>query len=320
MPIVRHRAASQSTRTPPRLHETPRTAALEPHFPPWVEVALGSDAGWTDAGPGMRVAAAGPLMAIAVTIPQAAFVPAAELRAEVSSAYRGLKEWLSARGRVPIRFWNYIPQIGEPMGPALDRYMVFNAGRHDGFDGGPVATVASLRPWTATASAVGTDGSDLVIHCLASDTPGVPVENPRQTSSWRYSRRFGPLPPSFARAVVATVSGRSILLIAGTASIVGEESMHQGDVVSQLNETLRNIGAVINSARRVSGPAGRDACARLLHLRAYVTGDDVARRVRRRLAACCPRARTVEVLRAQICRPELLLEIEGVAEIQTDGL
>jgi chorismate lyase/3-hydroxybenzoate synthase len=289
---------------------------LEPHFPRWIDHVVGSQAPWVDVGPCMRVAGVESLVLIEVTVPQAALMPAEQLRAEVSHAYRRLTRWLSARGRAPIRFWNYIPMIGEAMGDGLDRYMVFNAGRYEAFDRGPSRASEAFGPSIATAaSAVGVAGSDLVIHGLASDAPGIPVENPRQTSSWRYSRRFGPMPPCFARAVVTTLRARPTLLIAGTASIVGEESLHEGDVDAQLAETLRNIGAIITAALTASSTSVQEPFARLVHLRAYATTEDVARQVRRRLEACSPNARSIEVLRAQVCRPELLLEIEGVADV-----
>jgi len=37
--------------------------------------------------------------------------------------------------------------------------------------------------------------------------------------------------------------------------------------------------------------------------------------VRGQLAARCPNAYRIEIVRARLCRPELLVEIEGVAEI-----
>ena len=81
-------------------------------------------------------------------------------------------------GRHPARFWNFIPDIGAPMVDGLDRYMVFNAGRHDAYSDQCGAL--------GTASAVGIKGSDLSIHCLALEEPGTPVENPRQTPAWQY--------------------------------------------------------------------------------------------------------------------------------------
>jgi chorismate lyase/3-hydroxybenzoate synthase len=313
MPIVRPQFAKPSTLTDPRVLglQSDPIPALEPRFPQWLDDEFGMPARWDDAGSGMRVSSAGPLLLLAVTIPQAVLMPAGRLRAEVSRAYRDLTRWLASSDRVAIRFWNYVPGIGDAMGQGLDRYMVFNAGRYEAFDGGDERPDSFERS-LATASAVGVGGSDLVIHCMATDAPGIPVENPRQTPSWRYSRRFGPMPPCFARAIVTTLMDRPTLLIAGTASIVGEASLHEGDAPAQFAETLRNLAAIIHAA---APDSVRDPLSRLVHLRAYAITNDVARMVRDRLTASCPDARSIEVSRAQVCRPELLLEIEGVAEV-----
>ena len=122
----------------------------------------------------------------------------------------------------------------------LDRYMVFNAGRHDAYSDQCGAL--------GTASAVGIKGSDLSIHCLALEEPGTPVENPRQTPAWQYSARYGPLPPCFSRATIVDLAGRRTLLIGGTASVVGEDSRHAGEFDAQVEETLLNLEALIRTA------------------------------------------------------------------------
>ena len=66
-----------------------------------------------------------------------------------------------------------------------------------------------------------------------------------------YSSRYGPLPPCFARGTIIThpVSGRRMLLAAGTASIRGEESVHVGDLRSQMRETLENLASLLTASQ-----------------------------------------------------------------------
>ena len=199
--------------------------------------------------------------------------------------------------------------------------MVFNAGRFDGYAQWLCASDLSRRSAKAdgfgrllpTASAVGVISDDLVIYCLASDTRGTPVENPRQKPAYKYSQRYGPMPPCFSRATIADVNGRRRLLVGGTASIVGEDSAHLNDVGAQLEETLRNLEALIDAAtgQKESGCA----LARLIDLRVYVSRAEDAPSIHAELTARCPRASRIELVIARVCRPELLLEIEGVAEI-----
>jgi enamine deaminase RidA (YjgF/YER057c/UK114 family) len=216
-------------------------------------------------------------------------------------AYRQIRSELMAAGAVhPVRLWNHIPGIHEPMGDGLDRYMVFNAGRY-----------AALSDWfggdqafdtrVASASGVGHQGQDLVIHCLASDRAGCAMHNPRQTAPYRYSRKFGPLPPCFARATRILDADRPLVLVGGTASIVGEESVHPGDLARQTEETLTNLSALAPLA------GYRD-------VRVYFPDPQRLDELRRLLEGAFPGAVRIEWVRADLCRSELLVEIEGVAE------
>jgi chorismate lyase/3-hydroxybenzoate synthase len=288
-----------------------RLPALEPQPPQWVEDALGKSIA-RHARSGLHASAAGPLTLLTIAVPHARTLSAAHLRQRVSAAYLEIGARLAALQRAPIRFWNFVPDIGGPLGDG-DRYMMFNAGRYDAFRSGANMAGPDLQP-LATASAVGIDATDLVIHCLAAEAPGTPIENPRQKSSWQYSARYGPLPPAFTRATIAAIAGERRLLIGGTASIVGEDSRHQGNAAAQLEETLHNLAALSNAGR---GGHDSDAAAlrRLVDVRVYVRHDEHAAAIRTRLRAACPNAGRLELVRAQICRPELLLEIEAVADI-----
>jgi Putative translation initiation inhibitor, yjgF family len=232
--------------------------------------------------------------------------------ARVTETYRTLFAALAkCRARNPVRFWNHIPGLHDRVGPGLDRYMAFNAGRfaamQEWFGG-----VDQVRRCVATASGIGHSGDDLFIHCLASVSAGTPVENPRQIPSYLYSRRFGPTPPCFARATIAELRGERLLLVAGTASIRGEESVHIGDLGAQLHETLINLRAVIARA----GVDEAAALDRLREVRVYHP-----RPVDREfLEGACARAfrgaAEIEVQRADLCRSELLVEIEGTVRLQ----
>jgi chorismate lyase/3-hydroxybenzoate synthase len=277
-----------------------------------VDDALGTHARRRDPIGPVDIVAADPLALLATSVPGARGMPAEALRARVSDAYIAIGHALTTLDRVPIRFWNFVPDPGEPMGAGLDRYMVFNAGRFNGYAQWLCASneFGRLLP---TASAVGIVSDDLVVYCLASDTRGTPVENPRQKPAYRYSQRYGPMPPCFARATIATVRGRPRLLVGGTASIVGEDSAHPGDTGAQLEETLRNLEALIDAATGRNESAG--AVGRLLDLRVYVSRAEDAPPIHAELKARCPRAARIELVIARVCRRELLLEIEGVAEI-----
>jgi chorismate lyase / 3-hydroxybenzoate synthase len=288
-------------------------AALQPHPPRWVHELLSGESQHRRTAGRLQITTAGPYASLTISIPHARALAANVLRQKVAAAYLSLAESLATLGRHPLRFWSFVPGIGDSMGHGIDRYMVFNAGRHDAYARWP-STPGPIGRRLATASAIGITGPDLLIHCLAATKDGTGVENPRQTSSWKYSRRYGPKPPCFSRATLATLSGRSLLLIGGTASIVGERSRHPGEPAAQVEETLKNLAAVIGQARDTTEPA-ETRLASLVDLRIYVVRAADAETIRALVRPLCPRAGRVEMNLARLCRPELLVEIEGVAEI-----
>jgi chorismate lyase / 3-hydroxybenzoate synthase len=252
-------------------------------------------------------------------------------------AYESVAEVLRARPhRHAVRFWNHIPDIRRRNDAGHDRYMVFNAGRFAACStwfGGP-QTFERLLP---TASAVGHDGADLVVHALAGNDPGVAAENPRQVPSYRYSKRFGPRPPCFARATVLPGGAEQgpLILVAGTASIRGEETVHHGDVRGQTRETFENLAVLVEAAsavagnapriRRSSEPAGPDlgsfeALRQFRDLRVYYVRPADKTLIGRMVAAALPHLGDVEYVRADLCRPDLLVEIEGTASVSLSRL
>lgn len=215
-----------------------------------------------------------------------------------------------------VRMWNFIPNIHRPCDGGLDRYMVFNAGRFKacqmwlGNNGS-----GGFEEQLPTASGVGHEGTDLVIDALGMSVKGIAVENPRQTPAYQYSPRYGPRPPCFARAMIIPPSdGRPVrLLVGGTASVRGEQSMHEADLSAQIDETLENLASLLRAAvdqcddLRISGDLAAFDELRVYHSRS-ADGPAILRSLRRRFAN---RTR-IDRMTATLCRKELLVEIEGV--------
>jgi enamine deaminase RidA (YjgF/YER057c/UK114 family) len=297
----------------PGMHVT----QLSPAPPRWVDELFGGS--WLEHGErdgDVRIRTSGTFAHATTRIRDAIHLDAASLRVQVGFAYLAMVRALANLDRHPIRFWNFVPGIGESMSPNIDRYMVFNAGRYDAHAElyGPKGISNGNGHSPATASAIGVTGSDLSIHCLATEEPGRHIENPRQRSAWQYSARYGPLPPCFSRATIATFRDRRHLLIGGTASVVGEDSQHAGDLDAQLDETLLNIESLVKAASGDAPDRGLPLDG-LVDVRVYITVAKHEEPVTRTLSERCPHARAIDVVVAQICRPELLVEIEGLAEL-----
>ena len=198
-----------------------------------------------------------------------------------------------------IRAWNHVPRINDGEGDC-ERYRLFCAGRYRAFEDHGYAS----RRYSA-ASGVGNVGDSLVVYALASRDPGRHIENPRQVSAYAYPRRYGPRPPSFARATAKAWRDAHHLYISGTASIIGHRSTARGAVAGQLSVTFGNIDWLLSAAK---APDGNE---RLDVMRVYVRDPANLPTIMAAVRKYAPAA-SVAYLRADICRAELALEIEGV--------
>jgi chorismate lyase/3-hydroxybenzoate synthase len=192
-----------------------------------------------------------------------------------------------------VRMWNFVGGINEH-DERCERYQLFCAGRHDAF----VAAGYHHDVDLPAASAVGMRGRGLVTYFLAAREPGVQVENPRQVAAYHYPPRYGPKSPSFSRATV----WQDRVFVSGTSSVVGHETLHAGDALAQLEETLRNIEVVLARTGRTM--------ANVISAKTYIRNASDYDAVASRLAGVLPSNLYLE---ADICRADLLLEIECVA-------
>jgi len=204
------------------------------------------------------------------------------------------------------RAWNYLADINVER-DGLERYRQFNIGRHDAF----LANGRLSRNQVPAACALGTTRGPLTIAFMAGRTKPTPIENPRQVSAYEYPARYGPRSPTFSRAAFAHLPGQELLFISGTASIVGHQTMHVGDVAGQTRETLANIAALLEAA---NGKA-RSTPYTLgeLGFRAYIRHADDYPRVQAIVEAQLGAEASVVYVQADVCRSDLLVEIEAMA-------
>jgi chorismate lyase/3-hydroxybenzoate synthase len=225
----------------------------------------------------------------------------------IAVLYRSIAEELARSQRHAVRIWNFVGDIQGPIDGAGDRYMAFNEGRFnayaDWFGGAP-----AFDRTVPTSSAVGISEDLFAMHVLAAAVPGEHVENPRQIPSYKYSRQYGFRPPCFARATRLPPR----LLIGGTASILGEHSQHGGDLEAQTRETFQNLAALLAAAEPT---ASRRPLEALRSLRVHVRDAADGAAVRSLVDELAPHVADIEVVHSPLCRKELLVEIEGVAEL-----
>jgi chorismate lyase/3-hydroxybenzoate synthase len=303
---------------------TPVLIDLPGSSPPiWVDEWVGAAEVSTVPGEtfNLKISIGEKLSRLSITIEGVERMETPALQESVRDAYRKVFEHLSAQRLYLLRTWAVIPRIHACHGD-LDRYMVFNAGRFEAFSAWLGGRDEFSRSVT-TASAVGSSEPTLQIHCLASREPGVPIDNPRQVPAYRYSRQFGPLPPCFARATLlpSLPEERATVLVGGTASIVGEDSRHEGDLPRQIDETHRNLAAVVAAAGGRAAARPQDGqpetfwLATYREIRVYHREKSGRDEIIQRVLEVFTGVSRIEVRQAELCRTELLVEIEGVAEL-----
>jgi chorismate lyase/3-hydroxybenzoate synthase len=192
-----------------------------------------------------------------------------------------------------VRMWNYVGDVNAH-DAGRERYQLFCAGRHDAF----VAAGYHHDVDLPAASAVGMHGHGLVTYFLAARDPGMQVENPRQVAAYRYPPEYGPKSPSFSRATV----WNDRVFVSGTSSVLGHATVHRGDVMAQLEETLQNIEVVLAQTGR--------SLANVISAKTYIRRAADYDLIAARLGELLPSNLYLE---ADICRTDLLLEIECAA-------
>lgn len=221
-----------------------------------------------------------------------------------------------------VRTWFYLGGITEPEG-GVCRYQELNRARADfyreiDFCSALLEPHGPPRVYPASTG-IGMAGTGLVMSCLALETDRadvrlLPLENPQQTPAYAYDPKYSSQSPKFSRAMALVLGDYVTTWISGTASIVNSESCHLGDIEKQTEQTIDNIERLIGP-ENFGAHGVQDAGASLAdvaRVRIYLKRpEDLARcqAVCRRRFGAVPAVYAV----ADVCRPELLVEIEGVA-------
>lgn len=203
-----------------------------------------------------------------------------------------------------VRQWNYIEQITAFDGPD-QHYQTFNNARGDFYaradwsEGYPAATGIG-----ANLGGILVDADAAVFRdsaCFATS-----IDNKLQVAAHAYSEgvleaaRQKKTTPKFERAKSLTFEGRRVIYISGTAAIRGEESLKGVGLERQLHITMENIAHLIGKARPEM-------------LRVYLKYKaDYAQA--QRLMDAYKLDIPISYMWADVCRDELLIEIEGIAK------
>jgi len=220
-----------------------------------------------------------------------------------------------------IRAWFYCGAIGDCEDTA-SRYQEMNRARADFYKDIPF--LDGLLPGShrgrayPASTGIGVGGGGIVLSAIAlatdrEDIVAAPLENPRQTPAYDYFARYSPASPMFSRAMALSCGDDATIFISGTASITSSETQHT-DAIAQTHETLDNITVLISEENlgRHGLPGLGTSLEGLGLVRVYIKRDEDYAAVR---AVCRERLGELPTIYAvaDVCRPELLVEIEGIA-------
>ena len=221
-----------------------------------------------------------------------------------------------------VRTWIYQGHLVLPEGDT-QRYKELNRARTDVF--GKTSFLKKYLPKTyrgvvyPASTGIGADDFDVVMSAVALDTKRqdvivVPLENPNQTSAFDYGAAYSPQSPKFSRAMAVAVGDECLVFVSGTASITDSESRHSEDPVKQTEQTLDNIAMLIEGENLTQHGIPGVACGlnNLECVRIYVKRSSERELIRQVCERRLPEVPIIYTV-ADVCRPELLVEIEGIA-------
>ncbi len=164
--------------------------------------------------------------------------------------------------------------------------------------------------------------ADIVMSCIAvssddKDLVLVPLENPGQTAAFDYGEDYSPRSPKFSRAMAVTTKGYALTFISGTASITDSESRFLEDVEGQTRQTLDNMAALVTreNFERHGMPGHGGTLKDFALVRVYIKRQKDYAKTRAIVESRLGELPVVYAV-ADVCRPELLVEMEGVVVTQ----
>ncbi len=239
-------------------------------------------------------------------------------------AFRTAREILSQEGLAIhhiIRQWNYIEDIAKVKGAdnTSQNYQDFNDVRAHHYAQG------NFKYGYPAATGIGQNTGGVIIGFIAlSESEHVkvsPIANPGQIDAHKYSdlvlegSSSQKCTPKFERAKLVTIGSRNYMYVSGTASILGEHTMHKGDVENQTLTTIENIKRLFSKENQEKLGLKFDVSKiQFSHLRVYVKNMDDIPAVEK----ICDRelnCKSSIFLESDVCREDLLVEIEGVFTI-----
>ncbi len=248
---------------------------------------------------------------------------------QTEEAFRILKGILLKEGFTfsdIVRQWNYVENIlsvQDEKGHYTQHYQILNDVRSVYY------AEASFKNGFPAATGIGMNAGGIILEIFAvnviKEIEIHPLQNPLQIDAYNYSEEVlvgdatagqqKKTTPKFERAKCVGINGETSIFISGTASIHNELTVGIDDPVKQTETTIENISGLIsvdNLQNKGINSAGTET--EYQFMRVYIKKQDYLGSVREICSKRFPKI-PVHYLIADVCRDNLLVEIEGVAVV-----
>jgi len=227
-----------------------------------------------------------------------------------------------------VRQWNYIAQIlsfKENNDQKYQHYQLFNEVRSEFY--GKYRTVKGYP----AATGIGTQSGGVMIDICAIDpiieNQAIAIDNPLQRLPYQYSQsllegeaiagKSCKQAPQFERAKLVKNHSTNTLFVSGTAAIVGENTIGIDDIEQQTNTTLHHISQLVSVENlifhKIEMP---NTHIEPKSVRVYIKNEADFKKVQN-ICNQSFNTQTITYIQADVCRDNLLVEIEAEYVMQT---
>jgi len=221
-----------------------------------------------------------------------------------------------------VRQWNFIEsilQISQNGAGPKQNYQIFNDVRTDFYN------TSNYKNGYPAATGIGMNSGGVILEFIAvTDSEAnliIPIKNPQQIDAHQYTEKVLvgansdiKATPKFERAKVLATENGDKIFISGTAAILGENTIKDNSVETQTEITIDNIDALISSQNMNTHGITVDGETVKEYIRVYVKDEKEIPKVKE---VCENKWGNIQALYlvSDICRDDLLVEIEGVGKI-----
>lgn len=216
-----------------------------------------------------------------------------------------------------VRQWNYIGDITD-FENGNQHYQLFNNARTEFYknihfeNGFPAATGISMSLKSIFVS--------VLAIVPTTDTSIAAIDNPLQIPAYNYPETVlvegksnrQKTTPKFERGKFISNGKSGIFFVSGTAAIRAEQSTNPNDADLQTQQTIENINFLISNENIKRYSSEKNVYLSLNSIRVYVKRSEDYAKIKAEVDKAWPNVRAIYLL-AEVCRTELLVEIEGIA-------